>query len=245
MAARNAPAEGTRRDCPLSRTTLSGRWCLLETHASAALALHLSSLIKLIQWRQHPETACRESLTLHFPLNVKLHTCSPLARAPPKFATINSTMNGAIAESGLACTVKLCCVRGLQCTRFLTGTLLAAATGLAGCTSDGTPASTGDSGSIGSFVHNLFRSKSEDQPPGPHNEVPPVAHNVTPVEPSAPKKKSVASKPKQSTVAVARVPKEEARAQPQSPPESAAPALSGAAPVLATGSFDNRVGSRR
>jgi hypothetical protein len=94
-------------------------------------------------------------------------------------------------------------------------------------------------------MRNLFNSKSEDQPPVPHNEVPSVAHSETPVEPTAPKKKSVASKPKQSTVAVARVPKEEARAQPQSPPESAAPALSGAAPVLAMGSFDNRVGSRR
>jgi hypothetical protein len=83
----------------------------------------------------------------------------------------------------------------------------------------------------------------EDQPPVPHNEVPSVAHSETPVEPTAPKKKSV--KPKQSTVAVARVPKEEASAAPQGPAESAAPALSGAAPVLATGSFDNRVGSRR
>ena len=94
-------------------------------------------------------------------------------------------------------------------------------------------------------MRKLFNSKSEDQPPVPHNEVPSVAHSETPVEPTAPKKKSVASKPKQSTVAVARVPKEEASAAPQGPAESAAPAPSGAAPVLATGSFDNRVGSRR
>jgi hypothetical protein len=67
-------------------------------------------------------------------------------------------------------------------------------------------------------MRNLFNSKSEDQPPVPHNEVPSVAHSETPVEPTAPKKKSV--KPKQSTVAVARVPKEEASAAPQGRPKA-------------------------
>jgi hypothetical protein len=61
---------------------------------------------------------------------------------------------------------------------LLTSTVVAAALALAGCTFDGTPASTGNSGSIGSFVRNLFGSKSGDQLP--------VAHGEAPVEPSAP-----------------------------------------------------------
>ena len=139
--------------------------------------------------------------------------------------------------------------------RFLTATVVATAIALAGCTSDGMPTSTGDSGSIGSFVHNLFGSNSEDQPP--------AAHNEAPVEPSVPK--STTSKPKHAEVAVAaaapaklrsRRPttktlapapkKEQASAEPQSPPKSAKPPLlGGAAPTLPTGSFDNPAGSRR
>jgi hypothetical protein len=139
--------------------------------------------------------------------------------------------------------------------RFLTATVVATAIALAGCTSDGIPTLTGDSGSIGSFVHNLFGSNSEDQPP--------VAHNEAPVEPSVPK--STTSKPRHAEVAaaaaaraelrsrrpttktVAQVPKkEQASAEPQSPPESARPPLlGGAAPTLPTGSFNNPVGSRR
>ena len=140
---------------------------------------------------------------------------------------------------------------------LLASTAFVGAIALTGCTSDGTPASAGNTGSIGSFVRNLFGSKSEDQPP--------VAHNVAPVEPSAPKTKSARSKPKHPTVAVARAhpaklrsqpaktatevpktsPKRQASAEPQSPPESATPPLlGGAAPTLPTGSFDNRVGSQ-
>jgi anaerobic selenocysteine-containing dehydrogenase len=140
----------------------------------------------------------------------------------------------------------------------LTTIALVGAIGLAGCTSDGTPASTGNAGSIGSFVRNLFGSKSEDEPP--------VAHNEAPVEPSALKTKSASSKPKHPAVAAApahsaklrsqpaktatEVPKaslkRQASAEPQSPPESATPPLlGGAAPTLPTGSFDNGVGSRR
>ena len=143
---------------------------------------------------------------------------------------------------------------------LLTSIALVGAIALAGCTSDGTPASTGNAGSIGSFVRNLFGSKSEDEPP--------VAHNEAPVEPSAPKAKSTTSKPKRPAVAAAGAhpaklrsqlansktapempkpsPKREAGAEPQSPPESPTPPLlSGAAPTLPTGSFENRVGSRR
>jgi hypothetical protein len=158
-----------------------------------------------------------------------------------------------LAESGLAYAIKLCCVHHPRCAPFLTATVVAAAIALAGCTSDGTPASTGNSGSIGSFVRNLFRSKSEDQPP--------VAHNEAPVEP---KMKSATSKPK-TVAAVPRAklrsrqpttktvtegpkpsPKRQASAESQSPPESSTPPLlSGAAPTLPTGSLDNRVGSRR
>ena len=120
--------------------------------------------------------------------------------------------------------------------RLLTATVLAAAVALAGCTSDGTPASTGDLGNVGSFV----------QPPVPPREVLQVSQNEAPVEPPAPKTKPVTSKPKQSEVAVTPPPKRQPSAEPQSPPESAAPSgLTGAAPVLSTGTFDNRVGSRR
>jgi hypothetical protein len=143
-----------------------------------------------------------------------------------------------------------------RCRALLTSTVVAAAIALAGCTSDGTPALSGNAGSITSFIRNLFGSKSEDQPP--------VAHNEAPVKPSAPKAKSATSKPKHRAVAAAGArpaklatsktatevpkpsPKREAGAQPQNPSESPTPPLlSGAAPTLPTGSFENRVGSLR
>jgi hypothetical protein len=161
-------------------------------------------------------------------------------------------MCGAAAESGLRCDRESCCVHDLWCVRFIIVTVVAASIALAGCASDGTPASTGDSGSVGSFVRNLFRSNNENQPPVPHNEVPQVASNeapagpLSPVERSTPKAKSGTSKPKYSAVPVTPAPKQQASAEPQSPPESATPPLlSGASPTVPTGSFDNRVGSRR
>jgi hypothetical protein len=186
-------------------------------------------------------------------MKLKLQVARRSPWSHPSFAlAFGSIMYGTVAESGLAYAIKLCCVHYLRCVRFLTATVVAAAIALAGCTSDGTPASTGNSGSIGSFVRNLFRSKSEDQPPATHNE------------PSAPKMKSATSKPKTvaaapraklrsrqpTTKTVTEVakpsPKRQASAEPQSPPESPTPPLlSGAAPTLPTGSFDNRVGSRR
>src|SRR6516165_7558604 len=78
---------------------------------------------------------------------------------------------------------------------LLTSTVVAAAIALAGCTSDGTPASTENSGNIGSFVRNLFGIKSEDQAA--------VAHNEASVEPAAPKTKPATSKPKHPAVAAA------------------------------------------
>jgi hypothetical protein len=132
---------------------------------------------------------------------------------------------------------------------------------LAGCTSDGTPASTGNSGTIGSFVRNLFGSKSEAQAP--------VAHNEAPLEPSAPKTKPATSKanhpavaaggaypaklraqPANTRTAIALVPKpspkRQASAEPQNTPESTAPPLlSGAAPTVPVGSFDKRFSSSR
>jgi hypothetical protein len=101
-------------------------------------------------------------------------------------------------------------------------------------------------------MRNLFRSNSEDQPPVPHNEVPQAASNDASVvssgavATSTPKTKSGISKPKPSAVAVKPAPKQQASAEPQSPPESATTTLlSGAVPPLPTGSFDNRVGSKR
>src|SRR5215467_1768924 len=77
----------------------------------------------------------------------------------------------------------------------VTSTVVAAAIALAGCTSDGTPASTENSGSIGSFVRNLFGIKSEDQAA--------VAHNEASVQPPARKTKPATSKPKHPAVAAA------------------------------------------
>ena len=153
----------------------------------------------------------------------------------------------------------------LQRSRFLvrallTSTVLAASVALAGCTFDGTPASTGNPGSIGSFVRNLFGWKSEDQTP--------AAHDEARVEPSAQKAKPATSKPKHPAVAaarahpakprpqpantetaIARAPKpspKQASAEPQSRPGSAtAPLLSGAAPTLPVGSFEDRFNSSR
>jgi hypothetical protein len=146
---------------------------------------------------------------------------------------------------------------------LLTSTVVAAAMALAGCTSDGTPASTENSGSIGSLVRNLFGSKSENEAP--------VAHNEASVEPPAPKTKPATSKPKHPAVAAAGAiqpksgpqpankktaialvpkpsPKQPASAEPQSTPESTTPPLpllSGAAPTVPVGSFDNRFSSSR
>jgi cell division septation protein DedD len=143
---------------------------------------------------------------------------------------------------------------------MLTSSVVAAAVALAGCTFDGTPASTGNPGSIGSFVRNLFGSKSEDQTP--------TARDEARVEPSGPKAKPATSKPKHPAVAAARAhpakprpktantetataraPKpspKQASAEPQSTPDSAtAPLLSGAAPTLPVGSFESRFSPSR
>jgi hypothetical protein len=141
---------------------------------------------------------------------------------------------------------------------LLTSTVVAVAMALAGCTSDGTPASTENSGSIASFVRNLFGSKSENQP---------LAHNEASAEPSAPKTKPATAKPKHPAVAAAEAhpaklraqpankktaialvpkpsPKRQASAEPQSAPKSTTPPLlSGAAPTVPVGSFDNRFSS--
>jgi hypothetical protein len=147
-----------------------------------------------------------------------------------------------------------------QVRAFLTSTVIAAAMVLAGCTLDGTLASIGNTGSIGSFVRNLFGSKSEDQAP--------VAHNDASVEPSAPKTKPATSKPKRRAVAAADAhraklrapankktaialvpkpsPKRQASAEPQSPSGSTTPPLlSGAAPTVPVGSFENRFAPSR
>src|SRR5262245_15557622 len=139
---------------------------------------------------------------------------------------------------------------------FLTSTVVAAAIVLAGCTLDGTPASTGNTGGISSFVRNLFGLKSEDQAS--------VAHNDASVEPSAPKIKPATSKPKHPAVAAAGAHPAKLRAQPankkpanalvpkpspkrqviaesQRMPESmTSPFLNGAAPTVPVGSFENR-----
>jgi hypothetical protein len=143
---------------------------------------------------------------------------------------------------------------------MLTSTAVAAAVALAGCTFDGSPASTENSGSIGSFVRNLFGSKSEDRTS--------LAQDEARVEPSGPKAKPATSKPEHPAVAaarahpakprpqpannetaIARAPKpspKQASAEPQRTPDSTtAPLLSGAAPTLPVGSFDDRFSPSR
>ena len=139
---------------------------------------------------------------------------------------------------------------------LLTSTVVAAAIALTECTPGGT-ASTGNSGSIGSFISNLFGTNSQDQAP--------VAQNAGPIEASEPKTKPATSKPKHPAVAAAGAhpaklaeqpantnlvprpsPKRQASAEPQSTSESpTTPLLSGAAPTIPAGSFDNRFGSWR
>jgi hypothetical protein len=183
---------------------------------------------------------CCESLTLHFPSGWKLYIARRSPRSHPSFGlAFGPIMCGAAAESGLRCGRESCCVHDFWCVRFVIVTVVAASIALAGCASDGTPASTGDSGSVGSFVRDLFRSNNEDQPPVPHNEVPQVASNEapagpsSPVERSTPKAKSGTSKPKYSAVPVTPAPKQQASAEPQSPRESATPPLlTGASPTV-------------
>jgi hypothetical protein len=159
-----------------------------------------------------------ESLTLHFPLNLKLYIARRSPRSHPSF--------------GLAFGY-------IMYARFLGATTVAAAIAPAGCATDGSPPSTGDSGSVSSFVGNLFRSKSDDQPLVPHNEVPvPSAPQTTAKLPPRPTGKTGTEVPRPAL-------KQQTIAERPSPPESAAPpVLSGAAPTLPSGSFDNGVGSR-
>ena|ERR1700756_138460 len=64
----------------------------------------------------------------------------------------------------------------------------------------------GNSGSIGSFVRNLFGSMSEDETR--------MTHNEAPVEPSAPKRKPATSKPELTAVATAPAHPAKLRSQP-------------------------------
>ena len=102
---------------------------------------------------------------------------------------------GTVGDSGAGVRYQLMLRSRSLVRALLTSTVVAAAIALAGCTSDGTPASTENSGSIGSFVRNLFGIKSEDQAA--------VAHNEASVEPPAPKTKPATSKPKHPAVAAA------------------------------------------
>src|SRR5262249_30283601 len=124
-------------------------------------------------------------------MNLKLWVGRPLAPVPTEFRP--SFRFDRVWDrwgfGGLACATNLCCVHDLWC---VTSTVVAAAIALAGCTSDGTPASTENSGSIGSFARNLFGIKSEDQAA--------VAHNEASVEPPAPKTKPATSKSKHPAV---------------------------------------------
>jgi hypothetical protein len=129
-------------------------------------------------------------------MNVKLWVGRPLAPVPPEFRP-SFRFDRVWDRWGFGAGVRYqLMLRSRSLVRaLLTSAVVAAAIALAGCTSDGTPASTENSGSIGSFVRNLFGIKSEDQAA--------VAHNEASVEPPAPKTKAATSKPKHPAVAAA------------------------------------------
>src|SRR6516165_2778490 len=129
-------------------------------------------------------------------MNLKLWVGRPLAPVPPEFRP-SFRFDRVWDRWGFGAGVRYqLTLRSRSLVRaLLTSTVVAAAIALAGCTSDGTPASTENSGSIGSFVRNLFGIKSEDPAA--------VAHNEASVEPPAPKTKPATSKPKHPAVAAA------------------------------------------
>jgi hypothetical protein len=129
-------------------------------------------------------------------MNLKLWVGRPLAPVPPEFRP-SFRFDRVWDRWGFGAGVRYqLMLRSRSLVRaLLTSTVVAAAIALAGCTSDGTPASTENSGSIGSFVRNLFGIKSEDQAA--------VAHNEASVEPPASKTKPATSKPKHPAVAAA------------------------------------------
>ena len=129
-------------------------------------------------------------------MNLKLWVGRPLAPVPPEFRP-SFRFDRVWDRWGFGAGVRYqLMLRSRSLVRaLLTSTVVAAAIALAGCTSDGTPASTENSGSIGSFVRNLFGIKGEDQAA--------VAHNEASVEPPAPKTKPATSKPKHPAVAAA------------------------------------------
>src|SRR5215472_6399077 len=125
-------------------------------------------------------------------MNLKLWVGRPLAPVPPEYRpSFRFDRVGDRWGFGAAVRYQLTLRSRFLMRELLTSTVVAAAIALAGCTSDGTPASTENSGSIGSFVRNPFGIKSEDQAA--------VAHNEAAVEPPAPK----TSKPKHPAVAAA------------------------------------------
>src|SRR6516162_3442314 len=147
-------------------------------------------------------------------MNLKLWVGRPLAPVPPEFRA-SFRFNRVWDRWGFGAGVRYqLMLRSRSLVRaLLTSTVVAAAIALAGCTSDGTPASTKNSGSIGSFVRNLFGIKSEDQAA--------VAHNEASVEPPVPKTKPATSKPKHPAVAAAGAtqPKSGPQPGPSAPPQ--------------------------
>ena len=129
-------------------------------------------------------------------MNLKLWVGRPLAPVPPEFRpSFRFDRVGDRWGFGAGVRYQLTLRSRSLVRALLTSTVVAAAIALAGCTSDGTPASTENSGSIGSFVRNLFGIKSEDQAA--------VAHNEASVEPPALKTKPATSTPKHPAVAAA------------------------------------------
>src|SRR5262245_57466270 len=129
-------------------------------------------------------------------MNLKLWVGRPLPQSHPSSGlAFASIAYGTVGDSGAGVRYQLVLRSRSLVRALLTSTVVAAAIALAGCTSDGTPASTENSGSIGSFARNLFGIKSEDQAA--------VAHNEASVEPPAPKTKPATSKSKHPAVAAA------------------------------------------
>src|SRR5215471_3001056 len=168
-------------------------------------------------------------------MNLKLWVGRPLAPVPPEFLP-SFRFDRVWDRWGFGAGVRYQpMLRSRSLVRaLLTSTVIAAAIALAGCASDGTPASTENSGSIGSFVRNLFGIKSEDQAA--------VAHNEASVEPPAPKTKPATSKPKHPAVAAA------GATQPKSVPQpgpSAEPQKKSAQPQKKAGPNEKALHAKR
>src|SRR5262249_19946612 len=138
-----------------------------------AMSTRSSHHLPLISRSRSGEYRCcawQHGLRLYFPNESEIVGWSPLAPVPPEFRpSFRFDRVGDRWGFGAGVRYQLM-LRSRSLVRALLTSTVAAAIALAGCTSDGTPASTENSGTIGSLVRNLFGIKSEDQAAVAHND---------------------------------------------------------------------------